>query len=129
MSKKLVLNALNKKRAALLKKLAEVEVGIAAAGGNTYIIEYQACWTDKKPRKVTVKHAIDAEDAIRKWRADYHRWDCQGCSGDYPIYDVYLKGHKTLKGEKTWAQREQLKRDKLFEDQLGALAKQFGLKI
>lgn len=66
MTKTLDINALNKKRKALLKRLEAVEDEIAAAGGNTYVIEYQACLGDRKPRKVTVKHAIDAEDAVRQ---------------------------------------------------------------
>ena len=126
--KKLNIKNLNKKREALLAELEAVEADINNAGGNTYVIEYQACWTDKKPRKVTVKGAIDEDDAIRIWREDYHRYDCQGCTGDYPIFDVYLKGDKTPKGKETYADRDRKQKDEEFERRLGALAKRYGLK-
>lgn len=126
--KKLNIKNLNKKREALLAELEAVEADIKNAGGNTYVIEYQACRTDKKPRKVTVKGAIDEDDAIRIWREDYHRYDCQGCAGDYPIYDVYLKGNKTPKGKKTYADRVREQEDEEFDRGLGALAKRYGLK-
>jgi len=99
------IKALNAKHAKLQKELAEVKRQLKACGGNTYVIEYWEGMFDKRPRKVTVK-ALNANDAIEKWRADYHQYDCQGCAGDYPIEDVYLKGHKTPKGQKTYAQRE-----------------------
>ena len=127
--KKLNIKTLNKRREALLAELEAVEADITKAGGNTYVIEYQACWTDKKPKKVTVKNAIDADDAVRKWREDYHRFDCQGCSGDYPIFDVYLKGNKTPKGEETYADRVRKQKDEELDRRLGAITKRYGLKI
>lgn len=121
------IDELNAKRAALRKLLRETEIDIQNAGGNTYVIEYETSTFGDCPAKKTIRHALDEEDAIRKWRADYHRWDCQGCTGDYPIYDVYLKGHKTPKGEKTYADRQKEKFDKCFMNQINALRKKYKL--
>ena len=67
----------------------------------TYVIVYVASYIEKKHPRAYVK-AATPEEAVEKWRDRYHRYDCQGCTGDYPIIQVYVKGTKPPACKKTY---------------------------
>ena len=76
----------------------------------TYVIVYVASYIEKKHPRAHVK-AATPEEAVEKWRDRYHRYDCQGCTGDYPIIQVYAKGTKPPACKKTYDEEVRAKKN------------------